>query len=141
MSAMALKIQKPNVHDNTDGDLIIINKSRLSNHLHLIKNAALSFGNVLAWLGLAAAFILPALLAENYISIGPISGDTIKAILIVLGIVSLGFCVYSFVLWRSTRKKHDPDTLVAELLQDNPIQLKTILYQIEEPKKNRGGEE
>ncbi len=134
---MPLKIQKPNVHDNTDGDLIIINKSKLSNHLHLIRGVATSFGNVLAWFGFAIAFILPALIVENYIDIGPISGDTIKAILIVLGIVSFGLGIYSIVIWYRQRKKHDPDVLVSELLKENPIQLKSVLYQIDESKKGK----
>lgn len=135
---MPLKIQKPNVHDNTDGELIIINKSKLSNHLHLIKSAAASFNNVLGWLGLSVAFILPALLAEKYVDIGPLTGDVIRAILMALGIVGLGFFIYSLVIWYKIRKKHDPDVLVSELLQENPVQLRTILYQItEEPIKNK----
>lgn len=132
---MPLNIQKPNIHDNTDGDLIIINKSKLSNHLHLIRSAMTSFSNVLAWLGLAVAFILPTLVTEKYTSLGLITGDVIRAVLIVLGIVSVGFCIHGFIVWYKTRKKHDPDTLVSELLKENPIQLKTILYQIDEKRE------
>ncbi len=134
---MPLKIQRPNVHDNTDGDLIIINKSKLSNHLHLIRNVTGSLNTVLALLGLAAAFIMPALIVESYKDIGLITAEVIRAILIVLGIVSLGYSVYNFFVWRKVKDRHDPDALVSELLEENPIQLKTVLYQIKDSKDEK----
>ena|SRR3989338_6662142 len=124
---MALKIQKPKVHDNTDGDVIIINKSKLSYHLYLIKNFYFSSGTSLGFLGLSVAFGANAFIAENFRSFG-IQGETWRAVFILLAATFFGFFVYTGQIWLRLRKKHDPDLLVNSLLNEEPQELKGIQF-------------
>ena len=118
-----LEAQKLKIHDNTDGDLIIINKSKLAHHLHLVKGFYLGAGTSLAWLGLSVAFFSSALLANQFMSLGPVSGDTIRALFLMLGLISLLLFGYFAFKWLKFRDQHAPDKLVGDLLADNPIAL------------------
>lgn len=133
---MALKIQNPRIHDNTDGDLIIINKTKLSNHLYLIQKFYFSSGTILGWLGLTVSFGVSAFIAENFKNFG-IKGETWRAVFVLLAFVAFGFFIYNLQNWVRFRKKHNPEILVNNLLDKIPHELRGIQFIKTEKGKKR----
>lgn len=121
-----LKIQRPKIHDNTDADLIVINKTKLAYTLELVRRFCSSVNNVLAWLGLGITFLLTSLITEAFKQVGAIPGETIRAVFTALGIVSLGLCVKAIFNWYKLKNKYDPDALVLDLLNSEPQELETL---------------
>lgn len=115
------------VHDNTDGDLIMINKSNLLNHLHLIQKFYFSYGTILGWLGISTSFGVSAFIAESFKNFG-INGETWRAVFIMCAIVAFGFFIYTFQNWIRFRRKHNPEVLVERLLSEKTQELKGIQF-------------
>jgi len=53
-----LKIQKPKIHDNTDPDVIAINRTKLAYNLELVRRFCFSASTTLTWFGLGITFII-----------------------------------------------------------------------------------
>lgn len=116
---MSSKIQDmitPREHDNRDGDIIIINKDSLvlklfrSKEFYNSSNSAFGFG------GIASALLLAGYLTETFHGVGYIPGETIRAVFIMLGIVSAAFAIKSFLSWRKLKDTHEPVQVVSSLL-------------------------
>ncbi|MDP3948888.1 MAG: hypothetical protein Q8Q17_02990 [bacterium] len=120
-----LKIQKPKIHDNTDQDVIAINRTKLSYNLELVRRFCFSAATVLTWLGLATTFIVTALITDKFKNIGSIPGETIRTVFIFLGIAGFILFIKDGWRWYKLKDKYDPDALVKELLEDNPQDLES----------------
>ncbi|HEY4509451.1 MAG TPA: hypothetical protein VJC15_00485 [Candidatus Paceibacterota bacterium] len=118
-----LKIQKPKIHDNTDPDVIAINRTKLAYNLELVRRFCFSASTTLTWFGLGITFIVTTLVTERFKDIGIIPGETIRAVFIVLGIAAFGLFIKDGWRWLSLRKRYDPDILVKELLEESPQEL------------------
>ncbi len=129
-----LKIQKPKIHDNTDPDVIAINRTKLAYNLELVRRFCFSASTTFTWFGLGITFIVTTLITEKFKDIGSIPGETIRAVFIVLGIVGLGFFIKDGWRWLNLRKKYDPEILVKDLLEENPQELSSATR---EPKTNK----
>jgi len=121
-----LKIQRPKIHDNTDADLIVINKTKLSHNLELVRRFCASSNNTFAWLGLGVTFLITALITEKFIDIGSIPGETIRSVFVVLGLVGFGLFIKDGFHWFKLKNKYNPDSLVAELLNNEPLELESL---------------
>lgn len=112
---MQLKIQKPKIYDHTDGDVIMINKSSLVNAFELVRSYAHSSAGWVSSLAFSVNFFLVAFVSESFKSFGSVTGDNIRSVIIVLGIITFLFAIYLFATWLRLRKKYDPDQLVKNL--------------------------
>ncbi len=112
---MQLKIQKPKIYDHTDGDVIMINKSSLVNAFELVRSYAHSSAGWISSLAFSVNFFLVAFVSESFKSFGPVTGDNIRSVVIVLGILTLLFGLYLFSIWFRLREKYHPDELVKNL--------------------------
>ncbi len=112
---MQLKIQKPKIYDHTDGDVIMINKSSLVNAFELVRSYAHSSAGWISSLAFSVNFFLVAFVSESFKNFGPVTGDNIRSVVIVLGILTFLFSVYLFSIWFRLREKYHPDELVKNL--------------------------
>jgi len=117
------KCQKPIIHDNTDDDVISINKSKLSSIIQLAKEFYISSSITLVWLGFAITFATTALVTEKFKDIGVIPGETIRMVYIVLSLVTFVLFVRNGIKWLRLKNRHEPEVLVDELLNNKPKQL------------------
>jgi len=120
-----LKIQRPKIHDNTNPDVIAINRTKLSYNLELVRRFCISSSNTFAWIGLGATFLTTSFLTEKFKNIGVVPGETIRAVFIVLGIVCLLSAVKDGWRWYKLKKRYDPDALVEKLLETDPQDLES----------------
>lgn len=106
-----------NEHDNTDRDIIIINKDSLilklfkSKEFYNSSNLAFGFG------GIALAFVSAGYLTETFHNVGFIPGETIRSIFIVLGIISTILAGRSVLRWYKLRNGYEPEEIVKALLK------------------------
>jgi hypothetical protein len=103
-------------HDNIDRDVIQVGRDSL---LLLMKGCREYFAaEPAAWgyAGMAASLLVPAFLAEGFKNLLSVPGETVRAIIIVLGIVMLGFSGYYTRRWYLGRGEHDPDKIINRLL-------------------------
>lgn len=70
-------------HDNTDRDIIIINKDSLLLKLFKSKEFYNSSNSAFGFMGIASAFISAGYLTETFHNVGFIPGETIRSIFIV----------------------------------------------------------
>jgi len=112
---MQLKIQQPKIYDHTDGDVIMINKSSLVNAFELVRSYAHSSAGWISSLAFSINFFSIAFVSESFRSFGPVTGENIRSIIMVLGIGTLLFAIYLFSTWLRLRKKYHPDELVKSL--------------------------
>ena len=112
---MQLKIQKPKIYDHTDGDVIMINKSSLINAFELVRSYAHSSAGWISALAFSVNFFLVAFVSESFKSFGPVTGENIRSVIIVLGVLTLMFSIYRFTAWFRLKEKYDPDALVKNL--------------------------
>jgi predicted membrane channel-forming protein YqfA (hemolysin III family) len=132
---MPLNIQKTRVHDHTDGDLILINKTKLAHHLHINHQFANSLSAALGWLGIAVALAIAAVVTEKFRNVGPISGDTIRALFLMLAAVFGLFAIKTGWHWYKHKDKYQPEDFVENLMTSNPLSLSEILLKPEVAKK------
>ena len=112
-------MQKPQIHDNTDSDVIVINKSKLENHLHLIQEFYTSSSNAIGLFGVSIALGTTSLITDNFRNLGPIPGETIRAVFIVLAIVAFVLSIRFGLSWHKLKDQHGPKTLVKNLLNND----------------------
>jgi len=99
-----LKCQKPIIHDNTDKDVIVISKSKLSSIVQSNKEFCVSSSTTLIWLGFSITFVLTALVTEKFKNIGVIPGETIRMVCIVLALVIFVIFIRNGIKWLKLRK-------------------------------------
>lgn len=105
-------------HDNTDRDIIIINKDSLILKLFKSKEFYNSINSAFGFGGISVALIFSGYLTETFHNIGFIPGETIRSIFIVLGLVFLGLCIKSTISYFKLRNTNDPVKIIASLLKE-----------------------
>lgn len=113
-------------HDNTDRDIIIINKDSLNLKLSNAKEFYNSSNSAFGFGGVAIALITSGYLTETFHSVGFIPGETIRSIFIALGIIFLGFTIKSALSWYKLRNTYEPESIVSNLLKNDSIKESTI---------------
>lgn len=106
-------------HDNTDRDIIIINKDSLLLRILHCKDYYTSQVAAPTFLGIAISLMVPGLLSESFRNIGPVPGETIRVSLIVLGVITFVLAGYFFWKWYQSKDTHEPQNIINSLLKNN----------------------
>ena len=93
----------------------MINKSSLINAFELVRSYAHSSAGWISALAFSVNFFLVAFVSESFKSFGPVTGENIRSVIIVLGVLTLMFSIYRFTAWFRLKEKYDPDALVKNL--------------------------
>lgn len=104
-------------HDNTDRDIIIINKDSLLLRLYKSKEFYNSSNLAFGFMGIASAFISAGYLTETFHNLGFVPGETIRSIFIVIGIITFVLGGRSIFRWYKLKNGHEPGEIVGSLLQ------------------------
>jgi len=122
-------------HDNTDRDIIIINKDSLALKLFQSKEFFNSLNSAFGFGGVALALLSAGYLTETFRNVGNIPGETIRAVFIALGLIFIGFTINSLWAWFKLKDTHEPTQIVFGLLKQEPTNIVAIITPKE---KNRG---
>lgn len=104
-------------HDNTDRDIIIINKDSLLLRLFKSKEFYNSSNSAFGFMGIALAFVSSGYLTETFHDIGFIPGETIRSIFIVIGVITLVLGGRSIIKWYKLKNGYEPDEIVSSLIR------------------------
>jgi hypothetical protein len=110
-------------HDNSDRDIIIINKD---SQLYRFKDYISSSNGVISNLGTALTFLLAAYLTESFHNLGPIPGETVRASFIMFGMVSAGLFIRSVFGWYKTKNEYEPEKIIEGLIKTPPLLIPDI---------------
>ena len=108
-------------HDNTDRDIILINKDSLvlrlfkSKEFYNSSNSAFGFG------GISIAFLSTGYITDTFHNVGFIPGETIRSIFIVLGIITFVLAGRSIFRWYKLKNGHEPEEIVNSLLKSQGV--------------------
>lgn len=109
------KSHAPEIHDNTEKDLIIVPPSVLENKLQNFKEHSTARGSISSDIALAIT-ILAAILTSNFKDFVNIPGKSIQGAFITGFIFMLVKIIYSLIKIRKTGRKDD---IVGSLLNEN----------------------
>lgn len=132
---MPLNINDLKIHDRTDGDLIVINKSKLAHTFEQLMIFAHSSAGWISALGFSITFFLAAFVTENFKSFGPVTGGNIRSVVLMLGIVAFLLSIRLFTTWLRLKKNYTPDELINSMLDSEAKDFKTVFgLRAEKPK-------
>ena len=124
-------------HDNIDRDIIKINKNSLLLRIIHCKVYYTSLTATPTFLGISISLLVPGFLAESYKTIGPVPGETVRIILIVLGVVALTLTIFFFFQWLRLRDTHDPKNIIESMMYQGSENQKKLKKDIKFPSKPR----
>ncbi len=104
-------------HDNTDRDIIIINKDSLILKLFQSKEFYNSTSSAFGFVGVTLALLSAGYLTETFHNVGFIPGETVRTIFIALGLISAIFTIKSLWTWHKLKDTHEPKQIVSSLLK------------------------
>jgi hypothetical protein len=115
-----------NEYDNIDRDIIKISRDSL---LLLFKDAREYFSSTTAawgFLGIGISFLSSSILTESFRNLFYIPGETIRAVFIVLGVVTLGFSGYFGFKWKRGCAEFEPDVMIKKLIKQKEPERKLL---------------
>ncbi len=110
-----LKLEDPIIHDHTDRDVVAISKYYLQSLLtkaRLLQNAET---NTLAFLSLSIAFIFAGVATETFRTFGPIPGEGLRSVSLILGIVCAAYAAVYGLRWMRLHKSESIEQTIDSL--------------------------
>jgi hypothetical protein len=107
-------------YDHIDREAIVVSKNSL---LLIFKGCREYFSSAsAAWgfAGVGVTLLVAGLITQNFYSLLSVPGETIRAVFLVLGVVMIGFSIRYAIKWNTGRVDHEPEIIIAKLLEKQP---------------------
>lgn len=105
-------------HHNIDKDVIIVNKDSLILKLMECKDFYSSSNSFFGFGGIAISLISLSLFTETFRSTTYLSGETIRGMVLGLGLFCAIPTIFSALSWWRLRKTHEPKEIVKSFLKE-----------------------
>lgn len=102
-------------HDHIDRDVVSISKNKLIRELGAAVEAATVTRAIAPYGGFALTLLFAAFLTDTFHNFYVISGETIRAVFLLGGIVMGFLTVMNAIRWRQLQGEHSPEAIVERL--------------------------